>query len=182
MSSHNETIRVKIIINIILVNLNWYLLLKLSSPWQAIAWLSLGLLLYLTLKWANRPRTDQAFILMATVWGCCIEYMFIHTSTLVYAIPRSLPPLFMIALWINFACSFPWGLRWLLNIPKVGFLIGLIAGPLTYYGGSSISSELTPNQEIKSLAILSITWAISIYLLTHLYKHLNKKGSNHVPA
>ena len=52
--------KLKIIINLLLVNLNWYLFLSLPVHFQSIGWLGLGLLVMLNLRWSDNQRKEFA--------------------------------------------------------------------------------------------------------------------------
>lgn len=72
------------------------------------------------------------------------------------------PPIWMICLWINFACIVNHSLRFLRDMPWLAFLTGAFSGPIAYIGGASLSYVTIGHNFVFSIAALALTWAFIV--------------------
>ena len=175
--------RLKLIINCLLMNLNWYLFLALPVHWQSIAWVGLATLVFLNLRWIKSQQKEFLFIVLATLWGLVMELIFIHSSSIHYPQTSNIvPPLFMIGLWINFACAFSFCLKWLLEKPMLAIIFGSIMGPFAYWAGARISVEITPINSFQSILVIAIAYFATMLCLPKLYHLIHSSEKKYVTA
>ena len=69
-------------------------------------------------------------------------------------------PLWMIALWPNFATTLHTSLSWLAGRYALAAVFGAIAGPLSYYAGAQLGALSLHPHLFVSLGTLSVVWSI----------------------
>ena len=165
------------------MNLNWFLFLALPVHFQSIAWIGLGIMIVLNLRWVKDQQKEFLFIILATGWGFIMELIFIYSSSINYPQTKVLlPPLFMLGLWVNFACTFSFCLKWLLEKPVLAVVFGTIMGPFAYFSGSRISVEIDPINTVAGVLVIAVVYLISMIVLPFFYKTVYKSEKNYVPA
>jgi len=81
---------------------------------------------------------------------------------------HGLSPAWMVALWVNFACTLHASLRWLLGRPLLAALLGAVGGPLSYAAGARLGALSLGGDATGSLVAVAIEWAVALPLLTLL--------------
>lgn len=72
-------------------------------------------------------------------------------------------PVWMIALWVNFASTLRYSLEWLSGRYPLACVLGAVAGPLSYLGGQRLGAIT-----VESPLAVAIEWAIATPLLVYL--------------
>ena len=75
--------------------------------------------------------------------------------------------IWMVALWAGFAATLRWSLRWMLGRYALGAALGAIAGPLSYFAGSTFGA-LDLLAGTQSLVFIGLEWAVAMPLLLRL--------------
>jgi hypothetical protein len=70
----------------------------------------------------------------------------------------------MVAMWMSFATTFNVSLRWLKRRLGLAALLGMIAGPLAYYGGAQLGGVAFANPLASLLAVAGV-WTLAMPLL-----------------
>jgi len=73
--------------------------------------------------------------------------------------------LWMAAMWVNFATTLNVSLGWLRGRYAAGALLGLIGGPMAYYGGMTLNAVQLAEPLWRSLLAVGIEWMIATPLL-----------------
>lgn len=76
--------------------------------------------------------------------------------------PAPFAPLWLPAMWVNFATTVNVSLRGLAPYPLVAALIGAAAGPAAYYAGESLGAVRFGIPAWRGLAALAILWGAAI--------------------
>ena len=76
-----------------------------------------------------------------------------------------LPPPWMTVLWIQFAATFHYGLRWLKGRPVTAALFGAVGGPIAFAAGSRLDVVAFHAAVWPSLLSLAIVCAVVMPLL-----------------
>ena len=136
-----------------------------------------GVALHLAL---SEDRRGQALLLAAAaVLGLLVETALSAigaTAPARDAIPSPLPPLWLIALWPNFAAALPVSLRFLRGKTALSAVLGAVAGPGAYYGGARLGALSFPGGDGFGLALLAVVWAVSVPLLVRLSERVEGAG------
>jgi len=72
-------------------------------------------------------------------------------------------PVWMVALWMNFAATLGVSLKWLQSRPFIGTLLGAVGGPLAYWAGQDLGALRIAGW--PGLAAVAAVWAAATPLL-----------------
>ena len=92
------------------------------------------------------------------------------------SLDAALPPPWMIALWANFATTLNLSLAGLQNRPGLAALLGLVGGPLAYWGGAGLGA-MTFIAPLPALITLALGWALLTPLLLTLAATLARRST-----
>jgi hypothetical protein len=169
-----------IIFNIISFQTLWFACVLSAKPGLSLP--VLMLVLFYTaahLQWIE--GWHQALpLLLTALTGCLLDQTgyamgwvnFAHHQTW-----SSYLPLWMIALWLSFACTLNVSLRWLQFRPWLAAILGGLLGPLAYMGAAALEAVVLPSP--YSLAWLAIEWAVAMPLLLWIRQAFNHTAYHH---
>lgn len=92
------------------------------------------------------------------------------------SLAAALPPSWMVALWANFATTLNLSLVSLQTRPGLAALLGLVGGPLAYWGGASLGA-MTFVAPLPALITLAMGWALLTPLLLALAATLARRSN-----
>ena len=92
------------------------------------------------------------------------------------ALAAALPPPWMVALWANFATTLNLSLAGLQSRPWLTALLGLVGGPLAYWGGAKLGA-MTFVAPLPALIALALGWAVLTPLLLALAATLARRSN-----
>jgi Protein of unknown function (DUF2878) len=133
----------------------------------AVVAVLLGLHLYL----AADVKREIHLLVVATAIGFVIDSL--QAKLGIFSFGKSsasswVSPLWMTALWPNFATTLHTSLGWMAEHYALAAILGAIAGPLSYYAGAHLGAlSLHPNL-LVSLGVLSVVWGIIMPVLLWL--------------
>lgn len=107
-------------------------------------------------------RTDLALFLVLALAGPLLDTLLEQLGWIRFSGMRlhpALAPLWLAALWGNFALTLNHSLRPVLERPALAILLGAIGGPLAYWAGArfGIAEFLAP--QYRGLLALALIWA-----------------------
>jgi hypothetical protein len=134
-----------------------YPLLGTAASIGAVAW---------RMAWAQQRWAELQLILLAGLVGGAWENLLTGLDWVRYqgAEPAGLAPLWIIALWLAFATTFNVSLRWLRPRPVLSALLGLIGGPLAWWGGARLGALELVDRDF-ALVMIGLGWAALMPLL-----------------
>ena len=168
-------------VNFLLYQTGWFAIVVSaahSRPWWGISIATSLVAVHMLL---TRDRTDQAkMLLVAAVVGFVVDTMLLGFQ--VYRFPNEaatawLPPLWMSALWIQFATTFRYCLKWLGGRYVLSALLGFTGAPLAFLGGESIGAVSFYSPRLANLLVLGSLWAIAIPLLIYFSDRIHADAS-----
>lgn len=114
----------------------------------------------------NRVRLwgEIQLILAVTLFGVLIEMGFMGAGLIRYAGTvegQALPPIWIAALWFGFATLPNASLAWLKGRWRLQAVLGLLAGPLTYWGGAKLGAATLPDGG-GALFAIGLAWALAL--------------------
>jgi hypothetical protein len=116
-----------------------------------------------------RAQGDLELVAASTLLGIVSESMLLSTGVVAYSGQGapSIPPLWIVTLWSNFAITLNHSLAWLRRNLWVAGAVGALAGPAAYVGGSRLGaiSLLEPSSAVMALALV---WGAALPLLFRL--------------
>lgn len=154
--------------NFFLFQVGWFAAVLGAA--QELFWLGPAVILVVALihlgQAAERGRETLLLLITALV-GILFDSTLVALkafSPIRDAMPSPLSPLWMVALWVNFATTFTRSLAWLRNRYLLAGLFGALGGPAAYYGGAKLGA-MTELPGSTGLFILAIAWGMAVPLL-----------------
>jgi len=141
--------------------------------------LVVGVFFCLQLLLVPAPGKHARFVLVATLVGWLIDSALYRAG--VFSFPEGgfghwLCPIWMAALWANFAGTLHFCLDWLRGRYWLASVLGAVGGPLAYYGGHRLGAMQLGGSLAVSLAVIAIEWAIATPALVYLSEAANLDG------
>lgn len=133
-----------IIANALLFQLGWFAAVLSAAgdlPWIGV--LSAAIVAAVHLARAARPRPELALLALAVVAGAIFETLIVQAGWLRFdggMLAAGTAPVWMVALWANFATTLNVSMRLLRSRPLVAALFGAIGAPLAYYAGGKLGA------------------------------------------
>jgi hypothetical protein len=165
------------ILNIVGTQIGWFacaLGAAKGLPWVGLVVVAVFLALHL-LGAKERLRESQ-LIFTVGVLGMLIDSLSKITGLLQYnGDPLNiawLAPLWIGALWLQFASTLNLSLVWLQSNYLIAFVMGAICGPLSYMGGVRVGALVLPHNKTFTVIILAVIWGIVMPLLAWLAKKM----------
>ena len=155
--------------NLLLFQAGWFAAVLGAAngmPW--LGHLVIAAILAFHLYRAVDPAKEAGLILGVLLVGLVFESMLAASGWVAYTDhAAATPPLWMIMLWANFAATLNVALRSLRNRSWQLALLGLVGGPLAYWGGTGLGAMKWLEPEAV-LLYLALGWAVLTPLLGRL--------------
>ncbi len=166
------------VVNFLCFQVGWF-----ACVWGAAAgylYLGPGLVLVFALAqldWSHRWRADATFLLLVAFAGTFYDSLGVVLGAFSFPEFMLTPwyyPLWMSALWVNFATLFGQSLAWMHERYRTAAILGALGGPLSYWAGAGIGAiELI---DVKySLSIVALMWLLATPALLALHKVLRER-------
>lgn len=165
-------------LNLVLFQVGWWAVVLTAAQGQP----GLGIgVVTLSLAWqlaiARAPLAEAALIGVAGAVGLVLDSLLLATGWVEFtggALAGQLAPPWMAALWVNFALTLNVSLRPLQERPLLAAALGMIGGPLAYWGGAQLGAMTFLNAP-AALGALALEWAVLTPLLAGLAKTLKER-------
>jgi hypothetical protein len=148
----------------------WALVLSAAREQAGVGLLVVGLVLAWHLTRVRPGRAEIALIVSAALVGLAFDSLLQATGWVAFAggaLFGFLAPLWMVALWANFAATLNVSLRALRARPWLAALLGGLGGPLAYWGGARLGA-MSLVEPPPALLALAAAWAVITPLLFRL--------------
>lgn len=117
------------------------------------------------------PGKHARFVLVATLLGWLLDSALYRAGVFSFpgqSIDHWICPIWMAALWANFAGTLHFCLDWLRGRYWLTSALGTVGGPLAYYGGHSLGAMQFGGSMTISLAVIAIEWCLVTPVLVYL--------------
>jgi hypothetical protein len=165
------------IFNIVGTQIGWFacaLGAAQGRPWLGLVVVAVYLILHLL--WSPEWRRELQFILTVGGLGMAIDSLSKITGLLIYNGDMLniawLAPLWIGALWLQFASTLNVSLAWLQDNYLLAVVLGAIFGPLSYLGGARLGALGLPHDKTFTVVILAIIWGMVMPALAWLAKKM----------
>ena len=142
--------------------------------WPGVA--GAAVLLAIQLAYAHNPRKELLFFALAIVIAAAAELVFYTTDALIYSAywPNELfAPIWIFGLWLAFATAIPATISLLATHAAFkSALLGLIFGPVAYYGAAQYRTITIGEPFWVKLAVIGIAWALVFPAMIKSYELL----------
>lgn len=126
----------------------------------------------------SEPARELTLILAVGIVGLAADSIPVSAGWLTYAhgtLVAGVAPYWIVAMWMLFATTLNVTFRWLQNRLFLAAVIGAIAGPASYYAGSTMGAvEFT--QPVPAVVALSATWMLLFPAFLMLAGYLGNVG------
>ncbi len=170
------------LLNFVLYQIGWFACVLgvayAKSNWGiAVAVSLVGIHMFLT---TDRASQAKLLVVAASV-GFVVDSVLLGMG--VFQFPNTtlvdgLPPLWMSVLWIQFATTFRYCLKWLSRRYIIGGVLGLAGAPVAFLGGERLGAVAFCSPRLTNLLILGLFWAIAIPLLIYLSDRIHSKAAS----
>lgn len=158
-------------INLLLYQCGWFACV-LGAAWNR-PWVGMGIALSLVgvhLALTTDRRGEATLMLAAACCGLVVDTVQLWLG--VFTFPHGhlvdwLPPPWMTVLWIQFATTFRYGLRWFRGRYAWGALFALVGAPLAFFAGEQLGAVEFLPPRLLHFAILSLLWSATVPLLIY---------------
>ena len=142
-------------------------------PWTGflIAMVLIGVHLTLSVE----RSLDVRLVVMATAVGLVVEAVQIATGTYRFSsgtVNDALPPPWLLAMWAQFATTFRFSLRRVINRPLYAALFGAAGGPIAFLAGERLGAVTLLPPLTHGLLRLSISWAIALVIFSAVVRRV----------
>jgi hypothetical protein len=141
--------------------------------------LVVGVLLILQLPLVPAPGKQTRFVLVAMLAGWIIDSGLANAGVFTFPVGGmflGFCPLWMAALWANFAGTFHLCLDWLRVRYCLAAALGACGGPLAYYGGQRLGALQLGSDGAMSLLAIAAEWALVTPALVWLSEVVSLDG------
>jgi len=145
----------------------WACVLGSSFNWAYLGPFMMLIFLIIHFYINSFSANELKIIIIVGFIGTMIDTSFQVTGIIEYkdSLSNFLPPLWIISMWVGFAATINHSMDWLKNNNLVGFIAGLVFGPLSYITGEKFSVINFNYSAVNPIMVLAIAWAITIPIL-----------------
>jgi hypothetical protein len=161
-----------VITNLLLFKLVWAL--SLAGVVLGYAWLGLTALLAFSAWHAYASpsvKADFFVVGVAVLIGLVLDTLYVQNGLIEYngqLLWSGAAPLWILALWANFALTMNGCLTWLRERKLLAAGLALVCGPLSYYGGIALGTATITGDSSILFASIGLAWAIAVPFLLWL--------------
>ena len=152
------------LINVLLYQAGWFCCV-LGAAWDypvtgalsALALAAVHLLL------ACSRKDEAVLMLCACLLGVGVDSLQQGLGVFTFRSHPGWPlwlPLWVFVIWLQFATLFRYALYWLSGRYLLASLLGMVGGPLAYWGGSRLGAAVLGKGPVWSLLSLALAWAL----------------------
>lgn len=165
------------IINLIMFQIGWFACVLTAA--NELAWwgiMTVAVLASLHVFYTANRRHEVLLLMCAGLLGFIWESSLASISVISYPGQAShlVAPVWMVALWINFAMTLNFSLAWFKQHLILTSLAGFVFAPLAYYAGERLGAMTFHNDWI-ALSIIGIGWSILFPFLSWLAHCMTEK-------
>ncbi|MFT7617604.1 MAG: hypothetical protein ACI97A_001243 [Planctomycetota bacterium] len=143
-----------------------------GSPWRGPICIGIFALLHIT--FISPRRLEVIRLLAAAAFGFVADTLLISAGILQFGVGHeTLPPAWMVTLWVLFMTTLPVTMPWLRKRYLIGALVGAIAGPVCYFAGAKLGALDIGSSELWSTSLISLEWLIATPVLIYLTERTN---------
>lgn len=127
---------------------------------------------------APTARADFILALCAVVLGLCLDTLYVRAGLIAYEgelLWTDAAPLWILALWANFALTMNGCLGWLRQRRWLAAALALVCGPLSYYGGIALGTARVTGEQWMLFGAIGVAWAVALPLLLWLAERLSER-------
>jgi hypothetical protein len=157
-----------IVRNLLLFKLGWVACVMLAAAGKPLlASLAVGLVVAIHLVSVPVAVKESLLLMAACLIGLGWESLLVASGLLSYPGQGSasgLAPHWIVAMWVLFATTINFGLRWVKRHWAVAAVAGLLGGPMAFFGGANLGA-VEFSSSLLALAVIGAGWAVLLPIL-----------------
>jgi hypothetical protein len=164
-----------LVINFILFQVAWFSCIlgaANAQPWLGV------LVTMLILAWhlfrSKKVKNELTLLVYTIVVGAFLDQALLSFNLVNYqhhGWHQSIVPIWILALWLAISTTLNVSLAWMQKRYYVGFIFGMIGGPLAYLAAEKLGAVTITSQ--LSFAVLAIGWATITPTLLYIARRIN---------
>lgn len=168
--------RMAIAANVLLFQLGWFACVLGAA--RGMAWVgpaTVAAVVAWHLARAGRAAPEAGLVGIAMLVGAAFDTLLARSGALEFRhgmLADRTAPVWMVAMWANFATTLNVSLRWLRGRPWIAALAGAVGGPIAYAAGARMGAVDLANAAV-ALSAVAAGWAIVTPLLVGLATRLD---------
>lgn len=169
-------------VNFLLYQIGWFCCV-LGAAWHS-PWLGMSIALGLVAAhfWLATDRTTQLKLVLAAAGvGFIIDSSQLWIGAFVFPsgiLVDWLPPPWMTVLWIQFATTFRYSMRWLSRRYALSAFFGFTGAPLAFFAGERLGAIQFLTPRLTHYALLALLWSVAVPLLVYVSDYLLARGQS----
>ena len=166
------------LINVVLFQVCWWACILGAAKGFSYLAVVLVILSFLFQSYRSENLKEElVFGLSATLLGSAFDSLGIYFD--IFSFPNGSEvswsyPLWMSALWLNFATLFSKSLKWMSGKYLLSAVLGFFGGPMSYYAGASFGAIALGENFYLSLVIIGLMWAIATPVMLYGSDRISK--------
>lgn len=155
----------KQILNLVGFNAGWFACVLGAAngqPWIGV--IAVSVLAVIWIGFTRAPKSMLALVLAAAAMGYVLDSGLTLAGVLTFDEEARLggpAPLWMVAMWVNFAVALPISMAWIIGRYGIGALLGATGGPLAYLAGDRLGAVEIPT-EFSAWLLITLEWAVAM--------------------
>jgi len=151
-------------VNYLLYHIGWLaVVLGVAANFVWLGSLVAVVLIVLHLAWVIRPGHEMRLLAAGGITGFVTDSLLVSCGLLSFEVGilvDGVAPPWIVLLWIQFATTLRFSLRWLLSYPWLMSATGAIGGPAAYAAGAELGVVSVTGPE--TFAALAVIWTFSL--------------------
>ena len=161
--------KTRLLINAILFQLSWFVCVLGAAQGSSLVGIAATLIAVAVLALMSEAPVDVGKLAALGLGaGLVVETVFLGSGFVSYASPgpvATLPPVWILAMWVGFAAITNELLSWLHGRWSLQILFGLVGAPLSYLAGSRLGAMTFHEPTFAGVLLIAILWAVAFPLL-----------------
>jgi hypothetical protein len=164
-----------LVLNFILFQIAWFACVlgaAMAKPWLGV--LITAVILAWHLYQSKNLSSELKLLVYTVMIGALLDQALVSFNLVNYLYHgwhQSIVPVWILALWLAFATTLNMSLRWMQTRYFVGFIFGMIGGPLAYLAAEKLRAVTITSQ--LSFVVLAIGWAMITPTLLYIARRVN---------
>jgi hypothetical protein len=160
------------LVNFLLYQVGWFCCV-LGAAWH-LPWVGtfVALCLIGVHLWLTTARVAQlVLVLVAAAIGLIVDSVQLWAGVFAFSqgvVVEWLPPPWMSVLWIQFATTFQYSMRWLSGRYTMSACFGLAGAPLAFFAGERLGAIEFLSPRLTHYCVLALLWSVAVPLLIYL--------------
>lgn len=158
----------QLLLNAVIFQLGWFVCVLYGTS-AALSYALLTLTLHFVLIVEKHWRLAELLLIIAVVAaGWATDTLLLASGLLILPDAYFLPPPWLLAIWLLFACTLRHCLAWLQRSYTLTALLGAVVGPLNYLAGARLAGGAVAEPLAFSVLMLMLLWLLLLPLLVFL--------------